>query len=120
MSAAHSREDPRHHALRAGSEPLAALPPRARERGHPRSSEFCPRGWVVCRPAKGVIRCRGIASTPAEAGGRGADPTWIWSGSPERRGSRSEEHTYELQSLMRISYAAFCLKKKKPQDDNTK
>src|SRR3546814_6403736 len=26
---------------------------------------------------------------------------------------RSEEHTYELQSLMRISYAAFCLKKKK-------
>src|SRR3546814_139289 len=28
-------------------------------------------------------------------------------------GSRSEEHTSELQSLMRISYAAFCLKKKK-------
>src|SRR3546814_10586559 len=27
---------------------------------------------------------------------------------------RSEEHTSELQSLMRISYAAFCLKKKKP------
>src|SRR3546814_2622533 len=29
---------------------------------------------------------------------------WIW---------RSEEHTSELQSLMRISYAVFCLKKKK-------
>src|SRR3546814_3390080 len=29
---------------------------------------------------------------------------------PERR--RSEEHTSELQSLMRISYAVFCLKKK--------
>src|SRR3546814_2254402 len=27
--------------------------------------------------------------------------------------SRSEEHTSELQSLMRISYAVFCLKKKK-------
>src|SRR3546814_5853586 len=27
--------------------------------------------------------------------------------------TRSEEHTSELQSLMRISYAAFCLKKKK-------
>src|SRR3546814_3884716 len=26
---------------------------------------------------------------------------------------RSEEHTFELQSLMRISYAVFCLKKKK-------
>src|SRR3546814_2145718 len=35
---------------------------------------------------------------------------------PPRRGemkqSRSEEHTSELQSLMRISYAVFCLKKK--------
>src|SRR3546814_4112430 len=29
---------------------------------------------------------------------------------------RSEEHTSELQSLMRISYAVFCLKKKKPKD----
>src|SRR3546814_4768062 len=29
--------------------------------------------------------------------------------------SRSEEHTSELQSLMRISYAVFCLKKKKKQ-----
>src|SRR3546814_10618093 len=30
----------------------------------------------------------------------------------ERAGARSEEHTSELQSLMRISYAVFCLKKK--------
>src|SRR3546814_2510874 len=30
-----------------------------------------------------------------------------------RRKPRSEEHTSELQSLMRISYAVFCLKKKK-------
>src|SRR3546814_4409584 len=29
------------------------------------------------------------------------------------QGARSEEHTSELQSLMRISYAVFCLKKKK-------
>src|SRR3546814_9562799 len=29
---------------------------------------------------------------------------------------RSEEHTSELQSLMRISYAVFCLKKKKKKD----
>src|SRR3546814_9769862 len=38
-------------------------------------------------------------------------------------GFRSEEHTSELQSLMRISYAVFCLKKKKikhtqPPDNN--
>src|SRR3546814_13745992 len=30
--------------------------------------------------------------------------------------ARSEEHTSELQSLMRISYAVFCLKKKKDKD----
>src|SRR3546814_4365179 len=32
---------------------------------------------------------------------------------------RSEEHTSELQSLMRISYAVFCLKKKKKTQNNT-
>src|SRR3546814_3964941 len=32
-------------------------------------------------------------------------------------GQRSEEHTSELQSLMRISYAVFCLKKKTTVDD---
>src|SRR3546814_8193113 len=31
----------------------------------------------------------------------------------DREAARSEEHTSELQSLMRISYAVFCLKKKK-------
>src|SRR3546814_8203475 len=35
----------------------------------------------------------------------------IYAGTP--RTHRSEEHTSELQSLMRISYAVFCLKKKK-------
>src|SRR3546814_7590990 len=33
---------------------------------------------------------------------------------------RSEEHTSELQSLMRISYAVFCLKKKKPNTTKNK
>src|SRR3546814_9803340 len=33
--------------------------------------------------------------------------------------SRSEEHTSELQSLMRISYAVFCLKKKKKNRSQT-
>src|SRR3546814_1621077 len=33
---------------------------------------------------------------------------------------RSEEHTSELQSLMRISYAVFCLKKKKTEMKTTK
>src|SRR3546814_2256167 len=44
---------------------------------------------------------RGIAAAAVAAGWRIAIP------------HRSEEHTSELQSLMRISYAVFCLKKKK-------
>src|SRR3546814_5818967 len=36
------------------------------------------------------------------------------------RDDRSEEHTSELQSLMRISYAVFCLKKKKTKQPSTK
>src|SRR3546814_1289788 len=32
---------------------------------------------------------------------------------------RSEEHTSELQSLMRISYAVFCLKKKKKKEEHS-
>src|SRR3546814_8864500 len=41
---------------------------------------------------------------------RGKPEIWLdWEGFVEHR---SEEHTSELQSLMRISYAVFCLKKK--------
>src|SRR3546814_4757516 len=39
---------------------------------------------------------------------------------PVVAGQRSEEHTSELQSLMRISYAVFCLKKKKRIQHETK
>src|SRR3546814_8099132 len=39
---------------------------------------------------------------------------------PTLRGQRSEEHTSELQSLMRISYAVFCLKKKKKKNKHSK
>src|SRR3546814_2050196 len=50
---------------------------------------------------------------PPERGFQGGRPA----GEPAPTGrsaiSRSEEHTSELQSLMRISYAVFCLKKKK-------
>src|SRR3546814_10512360 len=44
----------------------------------------------------------------------------LWQGDrrPERA-VRSEEHTSELQSLMRISYAVSCLKKKKQHKDDT-
>src|SRR3546814_2237391 len=45
-----------------------------------------------------------------------AQTAGVESGGEDRRGcgsGRSEEHTSELQSLMRIAYAVFCLKKKK-------
>src|SRR3546814_3169116 len=46
-----------------------------------------------------------------QRGPRGTAPL----ATPGRSARRSEEHTSELQSLMRISYAVFCLKKKKKQ-----
>src|SRR3546814_6127994 len=55
--------------------------------------------------ATGVIRRRG---THTQAAGIGSDGE----ARPCRRTTRSEEHTSELQSLMRISYAVFCLKEK--------
>src|SRR3546814_5822529 len=54
----------------------------------------------------------------AEPGGRAASRSVDRRGkhAARRRQLRSEEHTSELQSLMRISYAVFCLKKKIPQN----
>src|SRR3546814_4659957 len=46
---------------------------------------------------------------------RGYDADWF----RDALQGRSEEHTSELQSLMRISYAVFCLKKKKSLHLNT-
>src|SRR3546814_10828996 len=56
-------------------------------------------------PAPGT----GIRRVPAAQGRDGAD----LDACGPRPIQRSEEHTSELQSLMRISYAVFCLKKKK-------
>src|SRR3546814_6376398 len=48
--------------------------------------------------------------------GAGGRPHWA----KRHKLSRSEEHTSELQSLMRISYAVFCLKKKKQEKHKRK
>src|SRR3546814_5051649 len=57
-------------------------------------------GQAASRRGKGLAFCDEVAQL-------------IWGGA---RDWRSEEHTSELQSLMRISYAVFCLKKKHEQD----
>src|SRR3546814_2434014 len=55
------------------------------------------------------------ASTPSPLGECDQQQQWelIFEARAEATSKRSEEHTSELQSLMRISYAVFCLKKKK-------
>src|SRR3546814_8664767 len=58
------------------------------------SSYFCNRSWTGVSSA--FRFCPALSS--------------LWR---KRASARSEEHTSELQSLMRISYAVFCLKKKK-------
>src|SRR3546814_2780324 len=93
--------------------------------------------WPHCASAAGLLRVEGgrEASLRSGAGRRGGgdentvrgDPQAFHSLRPSRRtrkerhpdGLRSEEHTSELQSLMRISYAVFCLKKKKQKKNTT-
>src|SRR3546814_5228591 len=65
-------------------------------------------GATRLRPRRPVIR-------PSAASRKSPFPRWLLA---RASGTRSEEHTSELQSLMRISYAVFCLKKKKHKKEN--
>src|SRR3546814_8961866 len=66
----------------------------------------------------------GFVSAPPGSGfiwsgnGRGLGTSTTATGFAGSGSGRSEEHTSELQSLMRISYAVFCLKKKKKTSHN--
>src|SRR3546814_4189572 len=83
-----------------------------------------------CLPSRGACPGRGAAVSEARAQTRpcrlAVIARWEMPASAQRprvgpagaipgKLARSEEHTSELQSLMRISYAVFCLKKKKKQ-----
>src|SRR3546814_16089100 len=59
-----------------------------------------------------TVDCRGLAARDRLAELRGVRGEMLVLRSREVTLTRSEEHTSELQSLMRISYAVFCLKKK--------
>src|SRR3546814_9486195 len=73
-------------------------------------------------PYTTLFRSKGVRRRPRvvclghawalRAGGRPISVSAIDEVSSRRGNVRSEEHTSELQSLMRISYAVFCLKKK--------
>src|SRR3546814_11432374 len=62
------------------------------------------RGRRICRGPDGRRLRQHRVPRAAQGHGKSLKPSSF---------SRSEEHTSELQSLMRISYAVFCLKKKK-------
>src|SRR3546814_10346728 len=83
---------------------------RSRSRGPPacssRSARFTD---AVCRLSQPAYNRRAVHAGSHLADIRSRLKTY---GKKFKRGERSEEHTSELQSLMRISYAVFCLKKK--------
>src|SRR3546814_7520586 len=73
--------------------------------------------WMPLIRASSLYACA-TKSSNAASGSPNFDAvppvtTLAWCPSPRPRSMRSEEYTSELQSLMRISYAVFCLKKKK-------
>src|SRR3546814_4636248 len=74
-------------------------------------------GWVLVHVgALGELELHGVDAvrgTPMAAGDVAALEAAVG-------GVRSEEHTSELQSLMRITYAVFCLKKKIKKQNKTK
>src|SRR3546814_2531086 len=73
---------------------------------------YCASG-VRSSVAASLLRAKGFARRADILGGYA---TWEASRSHATIRARSEEHTSELQSLMRISYAVFCLKKKRKPD----
>src|SRR3546814_8137638 len=90
------------HRVRAARQP--AGPGGDGHRGRPGRE---PHRRAAARPAAvGPHRGQQLPERAAEGADAGR-------AAPAGRDRRSEEHTSELQSLMRISYAVFCLKKKK-------
>src|SRR3546814_7657565 len=110
---------------------LSAKPGDAKTQGLPRASTVrCMSDWSVpyasTKPAS-TSKTSTLALIPARASRMAT--TALWAAQPAWNGlvivpklhrrplaidpARSEEHTSELQSLMRISYAVFCLQKKK-------
>src|SRR3546814_13674700 len=68
---------------------------------------------TLFRSRRAALRCdRAIARRTGNSAPTPCSPTGR-AHAPFRAAARSEEHTSELQSLMRISYAVFCLKQKK-------
>src|SRR3546814_10244736 len=72
----------------------------------------------IQRSARAAIQGRALGREPRPIGGEEKIGAPMLALRLAEFVERSEEHTSELQSLMRISYAVFCLKKKKTKNDN--
>src|SRR3546814_9212712 len=102
--------DPQAGHEQAGHRPALVLSPAAYNRM---------RGMMICCPMTSQIK-----GYPFEVVASQAPPSIVladqiksldWKARRAKKKDRSEEHTSELQSLMRISYAVFCLKKNTQQ-----
>src|SRR3546814_5859594 len=80
---------------------------------HRRADDRCARPRAQCRAAAVGDRAAVAAVLRRDRRGAAAGLGHDLDDPAARPWRRSEEHTSELQSLMRISYAVFCLKKKK-------
>src|SRR3546814_3176649 len=99
----------RDHRLRGRRASDATDQPRADLSTAAEAAETGSGAWYG-RCCDATLRCA-VAATGTGAAPRRRTATGAGGGGPRKAG-RSEEHTSELQSLMRISYAVFCLKKK--------
>src|SRR3546814_2446049 len=95
-------------------------PPACRFVSSPAPDRARSRASAGRRPCGARRSRRGKASSRAQCGPWFPPPPTTRRDGRCRRGRRSEEHTSELQSLMRNSYAVFCLKKKKHVKDTSK
>src|SRR3546814_9216397 len=83
----------------------------------PQPASFALLHWLRNSPETDFPRSDPLAIAKASRPGNGPNLQDLPSGQPYHR---SEEHTSELQSLMRISYAVFCLKKKNQNTSHTR
>src|SRR3546814_7532296 len=90
--------------------------PMQQRRGDGRQDDRKPAGYGDCAGDAGRNQARHIGIGFPRPGTGDEEENEGRDGGPS---DRSEEHTSELQSLMRISYAVFCLKKKKKTTDLT-
>src|SRR3546814_5872216 len=88
--------------VRPGREPFSSLPAMSR------------------RVASSAVAVKAARGTPGKRAGTRASASYSGrNDGPQREMQRSEEHTSELQSLMRNSYAVFCLKQKTQKTGHT-